>query len=79
MEDYVPLQYGESAFNCPHCGAYSRQEWRLHITANNHPIESLSIAVCDRCKKYSIWLDDKMIYPIKSTALFHLPICQKIY
>jgi hypothetical protein len=68
MSDYVPPKYEESAFNCPHCGAYSRQEWRMRIFADNRLIENLSIAVCDRCEKYSIWLDDKMIYPIKSTA-----------
>lgn len=64
MSDYVPPEYGKSAFNCPHCGAYSRQGWSLRPTK----IENLSIASCDNCGNFSIWLDEKMIYPNKSVA-----------
>jgi len=68
MSDYVSPEYDKSAFNCPHCGAYSRQEWAKNINADNYRIGGLSMAFCDNCKKYSIWLGDKMIYPNKSVA-----------
>ena len=73
--DYVSPKYKRGAFNCPHCEAYSRQDWRYKITAAQgemggylDTIKELSIAFCDKCHKYSIWLNDEMIFPDKSTA-----------
>jgi hypothetical protein len=75
MSDYVPPEYGESAFNCPHCEAYSRQEWRyaMHAVADKEGgrstcIDGLATAFCDNCSNFSIWLNKEMIYPNKSTA-----------
>jgi hypothetical protein len=68
MNDYVPPEHRKSAFNCPHCGAYSRQEWTQRIRADDRLIEDLSMAYCDNCHKYSIWLGGKMIYPNESVA-----------
>ncbi len=68
MGDYVPPEYDKSAFNCPHSEVYSRQVWQKSIYAISHRIEELSMAFCDNCHKYSIWLGDKMIYPNKSVA-----------
>ncbi len=74
--DYVPAEHGKGAYNCPDCLAYSRQEWRYAIRAfteedgsgPSHIVESLSMAFCDRCDRFSIWLNDEMVFPDQPTA-----------
>lgn len=78
--DYVSPKFRNSAFNCPNCGAYSRQEWRYPIRAVNQRdnvidnISKLSMAFCENCRDagkalyYSIWLNDRMIFPRESIA-----------
>lgn len=52
--------FGESAFTCPHCGVFAKMNWG-HIVSevNRH----LHRAACDRCSKYSLWLNQEYIYP----------------
>ena len=73
--DYVSPKLGENAFNCPHCGAYSRQDWRDKIIATQSKVggyitrvHELSVAFCDKCHEYSVWLNNEMIFPSKSNA-----------
>ena len=74
--DYVPAEHGKGAYNCPHCLAYSRQEWRNGLRAfaleegagTSHMVESLSMAFCDKCAGFSIWLNDQMVFPDQPTA-----------
>ena len=62
--------FEEESFNCPHCNAYSHQTW--YTTADGHlmsgygTIPNLMIAWCTHCSQYSLWLNDKMIYPEES-------------
>ena len=63
--------FEEESFNCPHCNAYSHQTW--YKTSDGHhghggyaDIPNLMIAWCTHCSQYSLWLNDKMIYPEES-------------
>lgn len=70
-QDYVPPKYGKDAFNCPHCGAFAHQQWRLRINACEHsggsgivsPLSSISASICDRCHKFALWEDERLFYP----------------
>ncbi len=71
-------KFGLDAFNCPHCGAYSRQCWsdlyangRFNGTIysdNNFggDLKGFCISRCERCSKYIIWKNERIIFPDKS-------------
>ncbi len=68
-----PVVFADS-FTCPHadCGVIAKQDWwsrmwNLHQSAqqeNNH----LRVAICQHCKKASVWVDHHLFYPITTTA-----------
>lgn len=71
------LGFKADVFHCPHCRAYTKQEW--YNAAKGHLsdkgvgyyegfLENLFLSVCSRCRKYTLWLDEKMIYPVSSVA-----------
>ena len=64
MIPYEPPAFNLDAFNCPHCNAYASQRWShvLDKTSGTF-ISSLRYVVCSRCKSYSLWHLEKMIYP----------------
>jgi hypothetical protein len=65
MTPYTPPAFKSSAFNCPHCGAYSNHFWSgAHYYSNGYgDIPDLDYCLCLHCKKYSVWHLQKMIYP----------------
>jgi hypothetical protein len=74
MTEKIPYQapsYLASAFNCPHCSAYAEQSWfdlmfgYYNQIARHHPqgLPSAKVCVCTHCHHFSIWLNNKMIYP----------------
>ena len=82
MDTYKPPTYKEEAFNCPYCGAYSHQIWsgltsnKIEKTISNFmgpgPTKDnyteIDIAICSKCDQYSIWYEEKMIYPDRGNA-----------
>jgi len=65
---YKIPSFKAGAFNCPTCNAYSNQIWhdiiRTRIGTNEHySVGNLFLAMCNHCKTYSLWLDEKIIYP----------------
>jgi endogenous inhibitor of DNA gyrase (YacG/DUF329 family) len=74
MAQIIPPALDITSFNCPLCGAFSGQEW-LVIQGRNKPqaqtgerpdlkpIKGIEVVECYQCKKYSVWIDDKMVYP----------------
>jgi len=60
---YTIPYYKGDAFNCPHCGAYAKQEWSDHWNGDNVHISGLNTTQCYNCKSYSIWWSTKLIYP----------------
>ena len=68
MIPYKPPQYGEKAFNCPHCNAYADQTWsgvwaELLGKGSMRVIPDLEMVFCCSCKDYTIWRSRKMLYP----------------
>ena len=65
---YEAPEFNKSAFNCPQCQAYSQQNWfngsAKHQTRNGSiSIDTLKIVLCSHCGKYSLWVDNQIIYP----------------
>ena len=104
---YIAPEYKKSAFHCPHCGIYAKQNWFVNCTDNimstiekfegflkkqaygnninssiidvisevliriyneHSDVKNSWVAFCDHCKKYSIWVDQKIVYPDSPTA-----------
>jgi hypothetical protein len=65
---YTPPEYQKSAFNCPYCGAFARQTWnaieRYMSGIHQDLVSGLFISTCERCKLFSVWLDELMIHPL---------------
>jgi hypothetical protein len=69
MTSYVPPSFDLEAFNCPHCGAYSRQEWEdLGPTDHSLGVPGLAYAQCDHCEKPSVWYEKRMVFPFGGGA-----------
>lgn len=63
-QPFKPPAYQETAFNCPYCNAYSNQLWSTLICSNTRStLRDTEIAFCSHCKNYSIWHEEKMIFP----------------
>jgi len=69
---YTPPSYEKDGFNCPFCGAYSHQLWYRTNTNDYHPtkegsqttsVDDFAVAYCTRCREYSCWYMQRMIYP----------------
>ena len=81
QKEHVPPTYRGDAFNCPHCGAFSKQRWYVHRLllslreddwSNAEDVDySQTSARCDRCGKESYWFEQKMLYP--DTGVSPLP------
>jgi hypothetical protein len=76
IDKYTEPNFESDAFNCPHCDVYAHQEWNDLIAVRNpgepQMINRLTLCFCSKCKNYTLWLSDKMIYPISS--IVPLPI-----
>jgi hypothetical protein len=66
-----------SSFHCPNCGVLSEQTWSENIQCNyagrlangsnghtSYYLENFLIAKCRHCELPSIWLSEKMVYPL---------------
>lgn len=65
---YQAPSYEIDAFNCPHCHAYAnmswagaRADWNRGVGATG--VDPVDFAYCNRCKCWSVWYEDKMIFP----------------
>ena len=70
-QDYIPPKYRSSGFNCPHCGAFAHQQWRLKIDACERPdglgeesrLPRISASICVRCGNFALWEGEQLFYP----------------
>ncbi len=65
MDKITPPSFKKTSFNCPNCNAFSHQVWRSakYYEGGSIDIKNLEVAFCLHCKKFSLWLNEKMIYP----------------
>lgn len=66
--DHTPAQ-GRSAFDCPHCQAYSQQLWsdlwhQLSPGPGMSAVLGGGVSRCARCQEDCLWLHDQLIYPL---------------
>jgi hypothetical protein len=71
--DYVAPGTSLDAFNCPHCGAYAKQDWCRRIIAyrddgQNYQLTNWSACICQHCDGWGVWLEDQLVYPAELTA-----------
>ena len=70
---YTAPSFQTDAFHCPHCGVFAHQLWYtgdMYDDQNRDAgeIDNLYICVCQKCGMYSLWVDEKIIYPASSIA-----------
>lgn len=58
--EIVQPKFNSDGFSCPHCGAFSRMNWDQIVSGHQ---KQLHKAECDRCYRYSLWLNQDYIYP----------------
>lgn len=73
--EYIPPQKDVVAFNCPNCHVYAKQSWFFMSGAENsqgfglqYQNERFLISSCELCSSPTIWLGDKIIFPIHSSS-----------
>lgn len=76
-QQYTIPEYDKKDFHCPHCNVYALQIWEQACKYGNYtlmgdiakyPVKGSKFSFCYHCKKYSIWVNQKMVYPHLSTA-----------
>jgi hypothetical protein len=74
---YVPAKFKLNLFNCPLCNGYTEQFWHEAADILNRGqfkrdsrLDNIQICFCKLCDKYTIWVDEKMIYPLVNGAPF---------
>jgi hypothetical protein len=72
MHPYKTPAHNERTFNCPHCEAYAAIHWApLTWTAADNSVRTmahLDLAMCTNCGKYSLWVNEAMVYPDQTTV-----------
>jgi hypothetical protein len=73
----LTLDFKKKVFQCPHCGIPSKHEWynlakgKISKKSRNYYesfIPDFYLSLCSKCKRYTVWLNDKIIYPDLSFA-----------
>lgn len=70
VNKYIEPSFNSEGFNSPHCDFYAQQTWSagFYIIRGYTQINDLFVSFCSKCNNYSVWIDQKMIYPISSIA-----------
>ena len=72
---YIPPTLKAEAFNCPRCGVYAKQIWyylRASVREDGYGLQyndqAFLLSSCTSCEAPTIWLHDKIIFPLHSSA-----------
>ena len=76
MNKYVAPAIDKNSFHCPHCGVLSEQTWSHSVYGNyiqkmpngqnvgtTYALENTVIAKCTHCKMFTMWHNEKIVYP----------------
>ncbi len=74
---YISPELDLKSLHCPHCGVLAEQTWskKIHcqyqqkqpngaLSNQNFFLSGTAVALCKHCENFSLWLVDKMVYPI---------------
>jgi hypothetical protein len=77
MSKHIAPTLGQPSFHCPHCGVFSAQTWSNNINCQyalkrphgqtEYPsfvLVNTDMAKCGHCGQISIWINQKMVYPL---------------
>ena len=63
---YVAPQPDADAFHCLHCSCYAHQDWAGFYAGGW--VNGVTTSRCSHCSKYTIWVDERIVYPTATTA-----------
>lgn len=74
---HIAPTLGQASFHCPHCGVLAEQTWsgniHCHYTGllangsngnTQYTLQNTMASKCGHCKEISLWINNKMIYPL---------------
>lgn len=77
MSKHIAPTLGQPSFHCPHCGVLSEQTWSNNIHCHytgllpnggqghtQYVLQNTMTSKCGHCKQISLWINDKMVYPL---------------
>ena len=77
MNKHIAPAVGQASFHCPHCGVLSEQTWSSNIHCHyqgllpngsngntQYVLKNTLTAKCSHCKQISLWINNKMVYPL---------------
>lgn len=78
---HIPPTLRQKSFHCPNCGVLAEQTWSDNIRCHygyfqpngqqvggDYRLANYLTAKCSHCNNFSIWLTDKMVYPLSGTV-----------
>lgn len=81
---YYPPEYEKDEFNCAHCKVFAHQIWvsnlygervetmvigpSNYLRENLSPSDLFAASRCERCNKWSIWIEESLVYPAQITV-----------
>ena len=71
------MDFTARAFSCPHCGTNTRYKWYYLAKGGISEkgfnyyagfVPDLKFGLCSQCNNFTLWLNEKLIYPLLSLA-----------
>lgn len=65
MGPFTQPKFELTAFNCPHCGAFAKQQWSYmgYIVGYYNSLPNLRHCLCAHCEQYTLWHNQLMLFP----------------
>jgi hypothetical protein len=88
MLPYVSTEFKRNDFSCPLCNVCSHHDWKNstcilspHVPYGNRDetLDNVWFAICHQCKKYTVWIGEKMIHPqVNGSPPFYPGLSQEV-